>query len=444
MTTHTAIPKGIEKSNALLAEAREIIAGVTQSMMKKPEQFCLGKFPVYLASGDGATVTDVDGNSYIDYICGLGANALGHNHPAVTAAIQQNLQKGLLHSLPAPVEVKTAKALLGILPHAEMVRFFKTGADANSAAIRLARFCTQKDKIVTVGYNGWHDQYMFDTPGVPKIIADYTYRMPLFQPADEQPLLDLINDKGSELAAVVISIPYNRELSREFFARLKSSCQNQGVIFVIDEVVSGFRLAKGGAQEYFDVEADLVTVSKGLAAGMPLAAVAGKKALLEKMEKLQVSTTFGGEMLSLEVCAAAIETYQTTNYIAHIQQLGQQLKLGVNRVAENLNAPLRIVGYDAIPMFLFAKDPAVHVTLAEPFVGLMAEQGVLLRRDVNFLSAAHTEADIQQTIAAVEKALFTMLKDNRFTGNSTALNPQFASTVTHNVATSKQAEEQEA
>lgn len=416
---------GLEKSNALLADARNMIAGVTQSMMKKPEQFCLGKFPVYLESGNGAEVTDVDGNTYIDYICGLGANALGHNYPAVTAAISQNLHKGLLHSLPAPVEVKTAKALIDIIPHAQMVRFFKTGADANSAAVRLARFCTQKDKIVTVGYNGWHDHYMFDTPGVPKSIAEFTYRMPLFQPSDEQPLLDLIEEKGDELAAVLLSIPYNRELSPDFFQQVKKACNTHNVIFIIDEVVSGFRLAKGGAQEYFNVEADLVTLSKGLAAGMPLSAVVGKKALLDEMEKLQVSTTFGGEMLSLEVCAAAIDTYQTTNYISHIHALGKKLKEGINQAAERLNAPLRVVGYDAIPMFLFAKNPAVHVKLAEPFVGLMAAQGFILRRDVNFLCAAHTEQHIEKTIDAVTSALQQMLNDGLFTNESSALNPQF-------------------
>ena len=416
---------GLEKSNALLADARNMIAGVTQSMMKKPEQFCLGKFPVYLESGNGAEVTDVDGNTYIDYICGLGANALGHNYPAVTAAISQNLHKGLLHSLPAPVEVKTAKVLIDIIPHAQMVRFFKTGADANSAAVRLARFCTQKDKIVTVGYNGWHDHYMFDTPGVPKSIAEFTYRMPLFQPSDEQPLLDLIEEKGDELAAVLLSIPYNRELSPDFFQQVKKACNTHNVIFIIDEVVSGFRLAKGGAQEYFNVEADLVTLSKGLAAGMPLSAVVGKKALLDEMEKLQVSTTFGGEMLSLEVCAAAIDTYQTTNYISHIHALGKKLKEGINQAAERLNAPLRVVGYDAIPMFLFAKNPAVHVKLAEPFVGLMAAQGFILRRDVNFLCAAHTEQHIEKTIDAVTSALQQMLNDGLFTNESSALNPQF-------------------
>lgn len=402
------------RSQELLAEGRELVAGFTQSMMKKPEQFALGRFPVYLQSGEGAEVTDVDGNRYIDYICGLGANALGHNHPAVVKAITDNLSSGIIHSLPTPVEITAARALTEIIPGAEQVRFFKTGADANSAAVRLARFITGKEKIVTVGYNGWHDHYMFDTPGVPQIIQRYTSRMPLFTPQDEQPLLDLINNESEQLAAVLLSVPYNRTLQSAFVNQLRDLCEAKGVLFILDEVVTGFRLALGGAQEYFNVRADLVTMSKGLAAGMPLSAVAGRRELMSQMEKLQVSTTFGGEMLSLEVCVAAIDEYRTSGYIQHIAELGRQLKNGVNAVTAELGTPLTVVGYDAIPMFLFSRNPQEHMKFAEPFVAEMAARGVLLRRDVNFISSAHTQAHIEHTIQAVRGALEAMQRAGLF------------------------------
>lgn len=397
-----------ENSESLRKQGSRLIAGFTQSMMKKPEQFADGFFPVYLDTGDGAVVTDVDGNQYIDFVCGLGANALGHNHPVVVSAIMDNLKKGIIHSLPAPVEVKTAKTLVDMIPGAEMVRFFKTGADANTAAVRLARYISGKEKIITVGYNGWHDQYMFDTPGVPKITRDYTYRMPLFAPGDEQSLLDLVNEKGGELAAVLLSVPYTRELSGDFVHRLRNVCDQKQVLFIFDEVVTGFRLALGGAQEYFGVSADLVTLSKGIAAGMPLSAVAGSHKLMSKMDALQVSTTFGGEMLSLEVCRAVLNEYQHGNYIEHIAALGAQLKNGINLVSKELDLPLKVVGYDAIPMFLFATNPAEHVKYAEPFLAEMAKRGILLRRDVNFICGAHTQIQIDQTIAAAKSALLAM------------------------------------
>ncbi len=401
-------------SQQLMVEGRELVAGFTQSMMKKPEQFALGRFPVYLQSGQGAEVTDVDGNRYIDYICGLGANALGHNHPAVVNAITHNLASGIIHSLPTPVEITAARALTEVIPGAEQVRFFKTGADANSAAVRLARFITGKEKIVTVGYNGWHDHYMFDTPGVPEIIQRYTHRMPLFTPQDEQPLLELIGKESEQLAAVLLSVPYNRTLTAEFVHQLRDLCKAKDILFILDEVVTGFRLALGGAQEYFNVRADLVTLSKGLAAGMPLSAVTGRRELMTQMEKLQVSTTFGGEMLSLEVCVAALDEYRSSGYIQHISKLGRQLKNGINAVAAELGTPLTIVGYDAIPMFLFSRNPQEHVKFAEPFVAEMAARGVLLRRDVNFLSGAHTAAHIEHTIQATKDALLAMQRGGLF------------------------------
>lgn len=402
------LPLTLNESEKLKAQGNALIAGFTQSMMKKPQQFAEGRYPVYIDRGEGADVVDVDGNCYTDYICGLGANMLGHNHPTVVKTIQEKLHKGLLHSLPAPVEIAAARALTDVIPGAEMVRFFKTGADANSAAIRLARFKTGKEKIVTVGYNGWHDQYMFDTPGVPESIKNHTYRMPLFTPNDEAPLENLLIEKSDEIAAVLLSVPYNRTLTAAFLKKIKDLCKFNNIIFIIDEIVTGFRLALGGAQEYFGVQADLVTLSKSLAAGMPLSAVVGKRELMSEMEKLQVSTTFGGEMLSLEVCKAALEEYASSNYIKHIAHLGRHLKESVNEISENLHTPLRVVGYDPIPMFLFAKNPEKHAKLAEPFLAEMAMRGILLRRDVNFICAAHTESHIDVTIAAVESSLQAM------------------------------------
>ncbi|RXJ73565.1 glutamate-1-semialdehyde aminotransferase [Veronia nyctiphanis] len=406
----------LDTSFALHQEGEKYIAGFTQSMMKKPEQFAKGHFPVYLAKGQGSKVTDVDGNEYIDLICGLAANTLGHNHPAVVKAITENLTNGLIHSLPAPVEIKTAKNLLSIIPGAEKVRFFKTGADANSAAIRLTRYVTGREEIVTIGYNGWHDQYQFDTPGVPAGIQQYTHRMPLFTPMDEPKILELISERHDKIAAVLLSVPYNRTLTPEFLAKVRQACTDAGIYLVFDEVVTGFRLALGGAQEYFGVQADLVTLSKGIAAGMPLSAVAGPSETMSRMDELQVSTTFGGEMLSLEVCNAVIDEYKSTDYIARIARLGQMLKSEVNAISRSLETPLEVVGYDPIPMFLFAKNPVEHVKFAEPFLAEMAKRGVLMRREVNFISGAHSEEDINVVISAVKEALQAMKANGLFDG----------------------------
>lgn len=401
-------PLRLDQSQSLLERASGCIAGITQSMMKRPEQFAPGSFPVYLASGDGATVRDVDGNEYIDFISGLAANSLGHQHPAVLDAIERTVPFGLLHSLPAELEVRVAERLVRLLPNAQMVRFFKTGADATSAAARLARAATGRERLVTVGYNGWHDHFMYDTPGVPRALSELTTRMPLMRREDEEPLLSLVSQEGERLAAVILSIPYHRTLSAEFVRELRRLCAQRGAWFVLDEIVTGFRLALGGAQEYFGVQADLACFSKALAAGMPLSAVVGPKQRMQQMESLQVSTTFGGELLSLAVCEAALQVYEQTNYFEHIHELGRQLRGGVNRVAQDVGASLRVHGYDPIPTFLFDADPARHVPLMKRFVGLMAMRGVLLRRDVNFLCAAHEAAHVEHVITATRESLLEM------------------------------------
>ena len=412
MTSHSQSlspkPLLLERSLNLLAEAKELIPGVTQSLMKRPEAFAPGAYPVYLASGAGATVRDVDGNEYIDYVCGLGANGLGHNHPAIVEAILEALRGGLSHSLPTELELEAARRLVEVIPGAERVRFFKTGADATSAAVRLARHVTGKSRILTVGYNGWHDHFMYDTSGVPSSLSQLSQRMPLFSESDEPRLLERVAQDGRELAAVVLSLPYGRCISADFLHRLRAACHAVSALLVLDEVVTGFRLALGGAQELFDLSADIVCLSKALAAGMPLSAVTGPRAILEQMEALQVSTTFGGERLSLAACHAALGVYRDTPAIAHMHDMGERLRDGVNRVSEATGASLRIVGYAPIPFFQFSPDPVHNAAQMEHFLAGMARRGVLLRRDVNFLSCVHTPDQIEHTIDAAQATLEEM------------------------------------
>lgn len=365
---------------------------------------------MFLAKGKGALVEDVDGQEYIDFIGGLGANMLGHNDPLVLNAIREHLEEGVLHSLPTPVEVSAAQTLVDLIPGAEMARFFKTGADATSAAVRLARHITGKQKIITVGYNGWHDHFMFDTPGVPPALAALTIRMPLFTPPDEPALLATIEKNASELALVLLSVPYNRPLTPAFLQQVRATCTANNVLLALDEVVTGFRLAVGGAQEFFDVRADFVTLSKSIAAGMPLSAIAGPTKHLSRLSELQVSTTFGGELLSLYVCEAVLNGYRDGAYIQHLARLGRKLREGVNAQAEAAGSSLRVIGYDAIPFFLFAKDPAEHAKQMQPFQAGMARRGILLRRDVTFLSTAHTEEQIDYAIEMTGEVLRSLAK----------------------------------
>lgn len=401
------MPLNLERSFSLQAKAKAQIGGLTQSLMKRPEQFCPGQCPVFLERGDGALVWDVDGNRYIDYVSALAATTLGHNHPAIVGAITQTLTKqGIIQSLPTALELDAADAVMSAIPNTQMVRFFKTGTDANTAALRIARHLTGRDAFISVGYNGWHDQFMFDTPGIPQCLQEgMTHRVMLMPPGSESQLLETLEQKGDQCAALLMSIPYNRELCREFLAQIRELCTQKGVMWIVDEVVTGFRLALGGVQEYFDIQGDLITLSKGLAAGMPLSAVAGPRAHMECLDKLQVSTTFGGECLSLASCCAAIQEYKRGDYIQELWRKGARLREGLTRAAQDNGARLKVLGYDPMPMLRFAPAMPDHVPIATKFVGAMAQRGVLMRRDVNFMCDAHSDDLIDETIEAAHEVL---------------------------------------
>lgn len=401
-------PLKFDNSAALLKKARSRVAGLTLSMMKRPEHFCEGRFPVFLDRGSGALVTDVDGNEYIDFICGLGGNALGHADPAWLDAVQGVLGQGVLHSLPHSLEAQVADALVECIPGAEMARLFKTGADATSAAVRLARHLTGREKVVTVGYNGWHDHFMFDTPGVPNAVASLTTRLPLFVPENERQLLEHLEREGRETAALLLSVPYNRVLDAEFLGEVRRVCSEQGVLLVFDEIVTGFRVALGGVEELFGVTPDLSTYSKAFTGGMPLSALVGPRRHMESIEALQVSTTFGGELLALSSALNCIRQFQERKLVNHMGELGRHLREGVNQVAEEVGSPLRVIGYDAIPLFCFDREMPRHVEQMRMFQGEMAERGVLLRRDVNFFTAAHSLAQIDFTVEAARESLAAM------------------------------------
>lgn len=404
-------PLKLDRSKELSKIANNLVGGFTQSMMKKPDQFALGHFPVFIEEGNGSIVTDVDGNEYIDFICGLAANTLGHNSNCINRAILSNLNKGILHSLPTEIELEASKEVLEVIPNGEMIRFFKTGADSTSAAIRLSRHLTKKEKIITTGYNGWHDHFMFDTPGVPENIAKNTIRQPLFTEENEKELFDKIAENKSQLACVLLTVPYNRILSKDFMNLLREITAQNDVLLVFDEVMTGFRLALGGCQEYFKIDADLVCLSKGIAGGMPLSAVVGSKKYIDPIEELQVSTTFGGEMLSLAVCKAVIKEYKKTNYIEHIDSLGFKLKNELNSFSKSKELQFQIVGYNCIPLFMFSKNLKEQATIAEVFLAKMASKGILLRRDVNFICNSHEESQIDYTISAASESLLEMKKE---------------------------------
>jgi glutamate-1-semialdehyde aminotransferase len=392
------------RSESLWARAASLIPAGTQTLAKGPGQFVRGVAPKYLARGRGARVWDVDGNEYLDFSMAVGPLSLGYCYPAVDAAIRAQLESGITFSLMHPLEVEVAELVREVVPGAERVRFGKTGADATSAAVRLARAFTRREKVLCCGYHGWHDWFIATTDraaGVPGAVRDLSYTIPY----DD---LDAARSAIDEETACVILEPITFAQPRPgYLEGLREACDRAGALLVFDEMWTGFRLALGGAQERFGVRADLACFSKAVANGMPISLLTGRKDVMSLLERdVFFFTTFGGEALSLAAAKATIEEIRAKDVPAHLARLGRRLKDGYDAIARELSLGdvTACVGPDCRTMVTFA--PAA----GDPLLLKSLVQQELLRRGVLWqgfhnLSFSHSDADVEEALAAYREVL---------------------------------------
>jgi glutamate-1-semialdehyde 2,1-aminomutase len=260
----------------------ELIPAQTQTLAKGTGQNIKGVAPKYLLRGKGSHVWDVDGNEFIDYTMGVGPLSLGYSYDVVDEAIKEQLKDGITFSLTHPLEVEVAELISKVVPNAESIRYSRGGADVVSGAVRVARAYTGRNKVLCCGYHGWHDWYIAVTDrnkGIPQAIQDLTFT---FSYNDIQSVIDSIDED----TACVILEPYVFEEPKDnFLQKLRDVCTKNGTLLVFDEMWSGFRIAVGGAQEYFGVNADLACFSKAVANGMPLSILTGKKEFMSVTRK---------------------------------------------------------------------------------------------------------------------------------------------------------------
>ena len=399
----------IAESQRLLARAAGLIPAYTQTLAKGPTQYVQGVAPAYLRRGQGCRVWDVDGNEFVDYTMGVGPLSLGYAYPAVDAAIVRQLADGITFSLMHPLEVELAERLRHLVPNAEMVRYAKTGAEATSAAVRLARAFTGRDKVLCCGYHGWHDWYigvLGRSAGVPQAVQDLTRTFAYNNPSSLRAAID------HDTACVILE-PMTFELPAEgFLAEVQAICRQYGALLIFDEMWTGFRLALGGAQETFDVTPDLACYSKAIANGMPLAVLTGRADVMRLLDQdVFFFSTFGGEALSLAAALATLDVMQTHDVPAFMAQQGAKLQIGYNQLAAELGLDqiTRCVGHPSRTMVAFdgsAGDPLLLKSLM---------QQELLRRGVLWsgfhnVSFSHGDTEIEATLAAYHEAL-AVLKD---------------------------------
>ena len=409
----------ITVSDELYERAVKIMTPVTQTLAKGPGQYVNGVAPKYVKRGKGARVWDVDDNEYLDYNMGIGPLSLGYCYPKVDEAIIEQLKDGITFSLMHHLEVTLSELIHQIIPNAEAIRISKTGADVTSAAIRVARAFTGRKKVLCCGYHGWHDWYIGVTSrnsGVPEEIKNLTATFEYNNIESVKALLD-------EDTACVILEPFIFEApTNDFLKELKTLCSSNGTLLIFDEMWTGFRIAMGGAQEYFNVKPDLACYSKAFANGMPISLLTGRKDVMDLFnEDVFFFTTFGGEALSLAAAIATIEEMIEKNVPAYLAEKGKLLKNGYNKICEDLGIQhyTKCVGYDCRSMITFDPSAGNPLELKSYVQQELIKRGILWSGFHN-MCFSHSDEDINYTLNAYQEVLEllkTTLSENNITAS---------------------------
>jgi len=400
----------LSESRAWLERSLKVIPSAAQTFSKKHTQYVQGAAPVFLQSGSGCRVVDVDGNTYLDYVQGLLPNILGYAHPEVNAAVTEQLSRGHTFSLSHPLEVELAERLVQIIPCAEMVRFGKNGSDATSGAVRLARAVTGRDRIACCGYHGWQDWYIGSTTrnaGVPECVRSLTHT---FRYNDCASLENLFREHPGEFAAVILE-PFNFEEPKAGFLNgVRDLAKENGAVLIFDEICSGFHFGLGGAQKLFGVIPDMACFGKAMANGFPISCVVGRTDLMRSFDDIFFSFTFAGEVASMAAAMKVLDILESSDALQRMESNGKVLQDGLKVMIEEagLQARIRCLGRPQWSLLKFLDDCGKEdLILKNLFQQEAVKRGVLVISTHN-MTSAHDGPAVQKTLEVYAEVLKTL------------------------------------
>ncbi len=418
------------RSEALYRRACELIPGGVNSPVRAFR--AVGGTPLFYHQGQGSRFTDVDGNSFVDYVMSWGPLILGHAHPEVVEAVTRTAERGLSFGAPCEEEVLLAEKVVALYPGCQQVRFVSSGTEAVMAAVRLARGFTGRPRILKFEgcYHGHSDSLLvkagsglatFGTPssaGVPAALAELTVVVPL---DDEKALEEAFARNGSQLACAIIEpVPANAGLlvqRRAFLAKLADLCRTWGALLIFDEVISGFRVARGGAAELFGITPDLATFGKVIGGGMPVGAFGGRREIMEHVAPLgpvYQAGTLSGNPVAMAAGLATLRVLERENGWEKLEKLGQELEKALNPILAGRGQLVRL---GSIFWLYLDSSPAprrfeaIAPQAAERYRTVhraLLQRGVYLAPsayEVGFLSLAHNSDDLARTAQALQGAL---------------------------------------
>ena len=389
------------ESEKLLRLAEAVIPLGSQTFSKSKTQYPLGVSPFFASKGSGSYLWDVDGNKYVDLVASLAAVTLGYGDPEINKAVKRQLKKGVSLSLSSKLETVVAEKIIDLVPSAEMVRFAKNGSDATSAAVRIARYFTRRDHIISIGYHGWHDWYIGSTTrsmGVPSAVQALTLSA---RYNDLSHVENLFEEVKGDVAAVILEPMNSVDPAPGYLESLKSFCSSNNILLIFDEVITGFRFAKGGAQELFGVTPDLSCFGKGIANGFPISVIAGKREIMEGFKEVFFSGTFGGELLSLTAANVVLDKVKDGRVIPELYRVGQAIQQGLT--SEISHKKYEFVNLSGNPTWTFLNwtlsSDALQNQVKTYFLQEMFKRGILVL-STNNVTTTLSQKDISKILTA--------------------------------------------
>jgi glutamate-1-semialdehyde 2,1-aminomutase len=414
----------VARSLELYDRALKCIPGGTHLFGRRAELAAYGVSPIYSDRQEGGRFWDVDGNEYIDLLMGAGAVLLGHAYPPVVEAVREQALKGTGLTINHPLEVELAEALIEIIPCAEMVRFCKGGGEADAIAIRIARGVTGRDKVAFCGYHGWHDWYLaanladenalnahlmpgINSDGVPRGLTGTAIP---FEFNNIDSLRSVLQANEGETAAIIMEAARSFIPQPGFLEAVRELATKHDAVLIFDEVVTGFRLALGGAQEYFGVIPDMATYAKTISNGFALGAVVGKREVMECARDLFISSVYWAEATGLAAGLASVGAMREVSLCGLVWRLGQRFMERMQQIIRDSGVPAECVGLPPVPFIMFRhKDAAVNNEMVTLYMQEMAKRGVFVST-VNYFCAQHTEDDVDRALEAAEATFETIAR----------------------------------
>ncbi len=407
----------VHRSLEIYERARALIPGTTQLISRRPTRAALGVSPIYAERAKGCRIWDVDGNEYIDWTSAVGPVILGYADDVVDDAVRAQIARGAIYSIVQESAVELAEELVRIVPSAEMVRYCKGGGEACTIAVRIARGVTGRDKVLFCGYHGWHDWYQAANLGAERL-AEHLFNgiepigvprslegtaMP-FTYGDLEELEGLLQQHAGELACIIMEPMRSGEPPEGYLDGVRDLATRYGVVLIFDEVSSGWRVARGSAQEYVGVTPDMTVFAKAISNGYPMGAVVGKREFMEPASRMFISSAYWDDNIGIAASLACLRELERRDAVAHFNRIGALFKEQVNAAAAAAGLAAQCVGVAAHPSIrIEVDDPAEAAKVNALFIQENARRGVILATGFMF-NCSHGESEVERTAAVVEES----------------------------------------